>query len=177
MAKRDNEFIARMSGMIYAHNIAKEYGVDSLEKDIKKRGLLHAPMNISQKQMDEFWGQISANMHETMLCTVSIVLTQDYGFDKDKIHEFKNKWDKVVESILDLDYIGEHFVSFRDYAEYLKSEFNIDVNMDVLDTCQKSYDYSKDNNSYHMVRVEKIVEILKENGFDDASEFVERKIS
>ena len=54
MSKPSKEFEYRMQGMIYALNIAKKEGIEALESDIRKRGLLRAPMKFTQKDIDSF---------------------------------------------------------------------------------------------------------------------------
>lgn len=54
MAKRDKEYEARMQGMLYSVNVVKESGLEALEKDINKRGVLKAPLAYTDKQIEDF---------------------------------------------------------------------------------------------------------------------------
>ena len=69
MAKPSKEFEWRMQGMIYALNIAKKDGVDALEKDIRKRNFLRAPMKFTQKEIDDFIEFMSKNLYVTTMTT------------------------------------------------------------------------------------------------------------
>ena len=65
MAKQDKEYRIRMEGYVAAYRFAKEHGLDELEKDIKRRGFLSIPVQISKKEVDRFILQISENLHQT----------------------------------------------------------------------------------------------------------------
>lgn len=172
---RDKEFEWRMQGMIYAYNMAKEQGVEALEKDIKKRNILRAPMRFTQKQIDEYWDMLSANIYNNMLTAVCYTLNYCYGFGAKRIAEFKKKYDSVVQDALDLDYMGEHYVKLEDFAVELNEKFNIGIDIARVAMCQDSYDVY--DRKYHMANADRLVEELMEAGFIDASEWLKKKIS
>ena len=69
MAKKmSKEMEWRTQGMIYALNIAKKDGVEALEKDIRQRGFLRAPLSYSNKQLEEFWEFLSKNLYASAGC-------------------------------------------------------------------------------------------------------------
>ena len=51
MAKLSKEQRAYMDGMAHALKIAKEDGIEGLEKEIQFRGLASAPLNVSSKEL------------------------------------------------------------------------------------------------------------------------------
>ena len=61
MAK-DKDYDLRMQGMIYALNLAKKDGIEALERDIRTRNVLKAPMKFTESQMREFWNALSTNL-------------------------------------------------------------------------------------------------------------------
>ena len=58
MAKESKEFMARMDGMSYALRIAKEKGIEELEKDLKMRNFMKASTNYSKDEIKHFWNFI-----------------------------------------------------------------------------------------------------------------------
>ena len=63
----DKSFDWRMQGMMYACKIAKEKGVEYLEKDIKRRGVLKADIIYKDSQLRELWDNLSQNIYTNML--------------------------------------------------------------------------------------------------------------
>lgn len=102
---RDKFYEARICGYIAAFQKAKEEGVQALERDIKKRNILKADLNVKEKDMDELFNELSNNT----LTAVAWTLHTVYGFGKKRIVEFKNNFDKTVQYTLDLDYLGGAF--------------------------------------------------------------------
>ena len=51
MAKLSKEQRAYLDGMAHALKIAKEDGIDGLEKELRFRGIQSAPLNVSSKEL------------------------------------------------------------------------------------------------------------------------------
>ena len=173
MAKKDKEFMARMQGMIYALNIAKEKGVDALEKDIRKRGVLNAPIKYTTAQLDEFWNFLSQNLQATTMAVIGMVLRDKFHFGKKRLKEFKEEYDRKTRLAVDLDWIGEHYVTLEDYAEYLNKDFNLDIDADRVAVCQESYD--KNNPKYGTANMDHTIKELEKSGFKKAANFLKKK--
>lgn len=174
MAKRDKEYEARMQGMLYALNVAKEHGVDYLEKEIKKRGVIKSPLAYTDKQIDEFWEQLSANLYATMTCVTGMVLHSAFGFGKQRLQKFREEFLNATNKTIDLDWLGEHYVTLEDYAVELNGKYNLGLDVARIAVCQESHD--KGNEKYKMADMSHVLVELKEHGFEDAAEFLERKM-
>lgn len=174
MAKRDKEYEARMQGMLYAVNVVKESGLEALEKDIKKRGVLKAPLAYTDKQIDEFWKQLSENLYATMTCVTGMVLHDEFGFGKQRLHKFREEFQKATNASLDLDWLGGHYATLEDYAVYLNEKYDLGLDVARIAVCQESHD--KGNVKYKMADISHVLAELKEHGFEDAAEFLERKM-
>ena len=116
MAKESKEFMARMDGMSYALRIAKEKGIEELEKDLKMRNFMKASTNYSKDEIKHFWNFISENCYNNMLTAVAVSLHECFGFGKDRLRKFKGYFDKIVCDTQNLDYMGEHYVKLEDFA-------------------------------------------------------------
>lgn len=174
MAKRDKEYEARMQGMLYALNVAKEHGVDYLEKEIKKRGIIKSPLAYTDKQIDEFWEQLSANLYATMTCVTGMVLHSAFGFGKQRLQKFREEFLDATNKTIDLDWLGEHYVTLEDYAIELNEKYDLGLDVARIAVCQESHD--KGNTKYKMADISRVLTELKEHGFEDAAEFLERKM-
>lgn len=174
MAKRDKEYEARMQGMLYSVNVVKESGLEALEKDINKRGVLKAPLAYTDKQIDEFWKQLSENLYATMTCVTGMVLHDEFGFGKQRLHKFREEFQKATNASLDLDWLGGHYTTLEDYAVYLNEKYDLGLDVARIAVCQESHD--KGNAKYKMANIDRVLTELKGNGFEDAAEFLERKM-
>lgn len=174
MAKRDKEYEARMQGMLYALNMVKEHGVDYLEKEIKKRGIIKSPLAYTDKQIDEFWEQLSANLYATMTCVTGMVLHSAFGFGKQRLQKFREEFLDATNKTIDLDWLGEHYATLEDYAVELNEKYDLGLDVARIAVCQESHD--KGNAKYKMADISHVLAELKEHGFEDAAEFLERKM-
>lgn len=171
---RDKLYEARMQGMLYAYNKAKEEGIEALSRDIKKRNITKMTLTASERDMDYCFNQLSKNLYNNSLTAVAYTLHDSFGFGKKRLHEFKKAFDKTVEATYDLDYIGEHYVRLEDYAIEMNEKYDLGINAANVAVCQDLHD--KDDPRYRMCKVERVIEELRAAGFKDAAEFIDKKL-
>ena len=174
MSKPSKEFEYRMQGMIYALNIAKKDGVDGLEADIRKRGFTRAPLKFSQKDIDEFIEFMSKNLYVTSQTVWFMALNTTFGFGKKRLNRLKESFDKLTREVMDFDYLGNHYATLEDYAVYLNGQYGMGIDVERTSMCQESS--TADKTQKKMANVDELIRMLKENGFDSAAEFIEKKI-
>lgn len=171
---RDKEYEARMQGMIYAYNKAKGEGIEALSRDIKKRGITKLTLTATERDMDYCFNQLSKNLYNNALTAVAYTLHDSFGFGKKRLQEFKKAFDKNVEATFDLDYIGEHYVRLEDYAIEINEKYDLGINVAQVSVCQDLHD--KDDPRYRRCKVERIIEELQNAGFNEAAEFIDKKL-
>lgn len=171
---RDKLYEARICGYIAAFQKAKEEGLEALERDIKKRNILRADLNVKEKDMDEFFNELSKNLYNNTLTSVAWTLHTAYGFEKKRIVEFKKAFDKTVQYTLDLDYLGGHFVKLEDFAVELNEKYDLGIDVARVAYCQDSHDEKNEN--YKMCKVYDIIDVLRDNGYQEAAKFIEEKL-
>lgn len=174
MARKNQEFDLRMQGMLYAFNIVKKEGIEALEKDIKTRGVLCTPLRYTQGEIDKFIGYLKTNFYNTMLAVSCIALEEAYGFKKTRLQRFRKAFMKATEETLDLDYIGENYVTMEDYAVYLNNLYDLGIDVEVVSVCQKNG--NENNPQYHVPKVEILVERMREAGYKEAADWLEKKL-
>lgn len=174
MAKRDKEFEARMQGMRYAYEYAKEKGVEELEKEVQRRNYTRIPLNVPEKSMRNFVEQVSTNVYNMMLTAFLYALHDNFGFGAERIKRVKASFDKLVKATYDLDYMSAHYVTMGDYARELNELYNVDIDVDRVDHLQEIAD--EDHANYRMCRIDRVLEVLKADGYVDAAEYLERKL-
>lgn len=175
MAKVDKEYELRMQGMIYAYNIVKEKGIEGLSADMKARNLLRAPIKYTESQLREFWNMLTKNLYNTIMTVNCIALHEEFGFGKERLHRWKEAFDKATLEAMDLDYVGMNYVTLEDYAVYLNKKYDLGIETDVVAVCQEND--NANNLDYKMVKVERLVEMMKQDGYKEAAEYLEKKVS
>lgn len=135
---------------------------------------MKAPLAYTDKQIDEFWKQLSANLYATMTCVTGMTLADEFGFGKQRLQKFRKEFLNKTQKTLDLDWIGEHYVTLEDYAVHLNAKYGLGLDVERIAVCQESHD--KENEKYKMVNFDRILDELKENGFIGAAEFLEKKM-
>jgi hypothetical protein len=172
---RDKEWEARMQGMIYAYNIVKQGGMEALELDMKRRNVLRAPMKFTAKQMEEVYNAMAARVYNNMLTGMLYAIHDTFGFGKIRLVRLKQSFDKLVSNTMDLDYMGEHYVKLDDFAVELNEKYNIGIVVDLVAACQDAFD--DDREEFRTCKVDRVIRELRENGFEDAAEFLDKKMA
>ena len=171
---RDKFYEARICGYIAAYQKAKQEGLDALERDIKKRNILKADLNLKEKDMDELFNELSRNLYTNTLTAVAWTLHTVYGFGKKRIVEFKKAFDKTVQYTLDLDYLGGHFVKLEDFAVELNEMYDLGIDVNRVAYCQDKHD--EGNEDFRMCKIDRVLQGLREGGFEEAAVFIEKKL-
>ena len=143
---------------------ATDEAVQRVDKVIADK-ILEAEETI-QETVDRF-----VNMTIT---TAAMALHDGFGFGKDRLKKWKSVFDKKVEHAMNIDWLGEHYVSFEDYANYLNELYDVGIDINVLTRVQKTNDALIPG--YRQASVDRILEILKDGGFDEAAEYLDKKV-
>lgn len=171
---RDRFYEARMQGMIYAFNKAKEEGIEALERDMKKRNLLKLPLTMTESQMDEIYENLTANIYNNMLSIALFVLHDSFQFGKIRIRRFKDAFDKLTLDTVDLDYLGQHYVRFEDFALEMNERYDTGIDISRVAAMTTVIDAKRPD--YHYCHVDTVLKNLREGGFEDAAVFIENKL-
>lgn len=170
MAKITKEFEWQTQGLVKAQDIVKTEGAEALDQYILYRGLTRAPINVTQKQMDDFIRMLGENLFTTVKTVSLVALKDEFGFGTKRMRKFEEKFKKLTMDACDMDWIGSHYVTMTDYAEYLQKENGIEVKPEVLERCQRDHDQT--NPGYKRVGLERLVAELAEHGFEDAAAYL-----
>lgn len=172
---RDRDYENRMYGYISAYNKAQKEGLEAVGKDIKNRNLLKVNVAVPESKMREIYEVCSKNCYNNMLTGILYVLHDCCQFGKVRIKKVKDAFDKLVIDTMDLDYMGEHYVRLQDFAIELNEKYDIGIDINKVASCEEISDKSR-SEDYHYCQVDKVIKSLKENGFADAAEFLEKKL-
>lgn len=172
---RDKEFEARMQGMIYAANLVKEQGIEALESDIAKRGVYKIPLNMSEKQFNEFVGMLGEGSKNAVFAIVYVVLCEDFGFGEKRLNKFAEGFLKRFQDVFKMDYMGEHYVTLTDYAVMMKEKYgSLEMDIDRIQLEQDGND-KRNPDFRNYIWIDGIIKVLNSNGYSDAAMFLQNK--
>lgn len=173
MAKVNKALEWRLQGMIAALKIAKEKGIDGLENEVRTRNVFKIDLWARKDDVDKLNDFLSKNLYQSMLSTILFTIHDTFGFGKERLHRLKKEFDKNVGNIFNLDYFGEHYVRFEDYAVYLNNEYGFEFDAERISMLQDLQD-EKDSR-LGKCDLKSVVQLLKENGYKDAGKWLEKR--
>ena len=139
MAKSDKKIHEyRMSGAKWILDLAKSEGIEVAEDELKKRGAMFIPLDISKDTCHAIEKEIAERMYTTILTSVMGILIDEYGFGKKRLTEFKDKFDSFCDKFFYLQSDGTPYVRISDYARLLKEEYGISMDVDLCTEIEKS---------------------------------------
>jgi hypothetical protein len=122
---------------------AQESGLDpyaELYKECKRRGLMNCPVQISEDMYREWYSALGENLHTTVKCMTLYTLKEKFGFGKTRLQRFQAEFDNLMQNIMDLDYMGEHYETMTDCAVELNEQYDLGIDVDRVAVCQDSHD-------------------------------------
>ena len=114
----------RMNGASWMLEFVKKKGVEAAEKELHRRNVLHVPIEVPQKMLDDVIDDIKTHTYQTMLIMSAMTLRDEYDFGKVRIERFINRFNKKVEAML------EEYITFEDLITVMKEECDIQLQFD-----------------------------------------------
>lgn len=172
---RDKEFDFRMQGLKFALGIAEKEGIEGLRKEVSRRGITKLPFTVSQAEANRLWHELTENMYNNIATAFLYTLHDQFDFTEEQIEKLMDAYNENVANTLDMDYLGEHYISMVDYAVELKEKCNINIDVNRIAACTDHYDETGKTN-YHRVEVNRLIQILEEEGYMAAATFLKHKV-
>ena len=113
---RDKEEQARREGMAYALRVAKEKGIEELEKDLKMRNATKIPVAVQRKDVMSLVGELQENCYKTALLMMSFIVHDQFGFGKKRLSKIMDKFDEAAHDL------EEGWISWDDIIEIMEDE-------------------------------------------------------
>lgn len=117
--KWKDEEKARREGMSYALKIAKEQGIEGLEKDLKMRNAINLPIPVSSKALKECVENIKNNTVDTFIILLISTLHDEFGFGEKRVQRAIDRFNFKVECIAD------DYCTWDDYIQTIKDELGL----------------------------------------------------
>lgn len=121
MSSRNKEMQARSEGMAYALRIAREKGIEELEKEIKFRNLTGISLNLSRKDLNQASEKIKEMTMDTFTILTVAVLHDEFGFGEKRCQRFIDRMNQKADCLID------DFCTWDDYIRTIKDELNLNL--------------------------------------------------
>lgn len=121
MSSLNKEMQARTEGMAYALRIAKEKGIEELEKEIRSRNLTGISLNLSRKDLNKASEKIKEITMDTFSILTVAVLHDEFGFGEKRCQRYLDRMDQKAECMVD------DLCTWEDYIQTIKEELNIEM--------------------------------------------------
>ncbi|BFK24959.1 hypothetical protein [Blautia producta] len=121
MSSRNKEMQARTEGMAYALRIAREKGIEELEKEIKFRNLTGISLNLSRKDLNQASEKIKEMTMDTFTILTVAVLHDEFGFGEKRCQRFIDRMNQKADCLID------DFCAWDDYIRTIKDELNLNL--------------------------------------------------
>lgn len=160
MNKKEEKW--RNEGAAYALRVAKDKGIDGLERDLRCRGALGLSTVIPHKAAEELYGMLA----ERILCTVKVMdmwtLYEEDGWRSVRLKRFSEQMDKHSEMCTCLDSFGKNYVRISDMAKELQERCGIRGDIDTLSEIEQ-----ENRKKNRFISVDAVAELMREHGQED----------
>lgn len=121
MSKEQDKARARIEGMEFALRIAKEKGIEGLEKEVKWRNASGIGCRISREELNEAEDSMKLRTLDTVLALTSLTLRDEFDFGKQRIQRFVDRFQSKT------DFIASGEVTWDDITDTIKDEVGIEL--------------------------------------------------
>ena len=111
----------REDGLSLALRIAKEGGIEALEKEIRFRGVTGVHTSLASKDLDKAAEKIKEITLDTFTVMSVAVLHGEFGFGEKRCQRYRDGNNKAAE------YIVDGLVTWPDYIAAIKEEIGLDL--------------------------------------------------
>lgn len=121
MSKLDKYMQGRTEGMEFALRLAKDKGIEELEKEVRFRNRTGVSLNLTRQEIASGSENIKNMTFDTMLAMSMMVLRDEFDFGKIRLRRFKDRFTEKTASLVD------DYCTWLDIVDTLKEETGIDL--------------------------------------------------
>ncbi len=126
MARRDDYLRGRNEGMAFALKIAKEGGVEALEKEIRMRNIWGLHVNVPMKDLKDIKDKVTLRVKDIVVGVALLTLRDEFGFGGKRGQRFLKRFEQKVECVIGDPEDGRS-VTLEDYLRAVKDEMGISL--------------------------------------------------
>lgn len=121
MSKLDQYMQGRTEGMEFALRLAKDKGIEELEKEVRFRNRTGVSLNLTRQEIAAGSDKIKNMTFDTMLAMSLMTLRDEFTFGKKRLERFKDRFTEKAASL------AEDYCTWLDIVDVLKEETGIDL--------------------------------------------------
>lgn len=171
MGKLEDYTRNRMEGLAWALSIIDkeenvEQGVENLRKEVRFRRATFIPLEIPAHKIRECSRLLARRTLSTVLVMVIKVLDDEYGWKKQRLQTFIERFAKNTIGFEDEDPYGDRYVEMSDYAEYFKEQYGIEFTDEQMAEMRT---VEKENRAANIKRIQvDVIERHLKNSYPEA---------
>lgn len=108
-------------GMEFALRLAKDKGIEELEKEVRFRNRTGVSLNLTRQEIAAGSDKIKNMTFDTMLAMSLMTLRDEFTFGKKRLERFKDRFTEKAASL------AEDYCTWLDIVDVLKEETGIDL--------------------------------------------------
>lgn len=109
----------REDGLLLAHKIVKQGGIEALEKEIRFRGCTGIRTSLACKDLDKASEKIKEMTMDTFTIMGIAALHDEFGFGEKRCQRWMDKFAEGA------NYLEEGLATWQDYIQSIKEELNL----------------------------------------------------
>lgn len=169
MGRRSDYDAGRLDGLSLGLRIAKEDGIEALEKECRMRGAWKIHTALAAKEVDKATEQIKEICYQTMMVAWLSVLHDTFGFGQIRCQRAINAMNKLTA------YLQHGWLYWYDLIETLTKDLNLTLEVDALtsDRMGRAYRHPEPDDIYteaDMVDEDYWKDILKRLRFSEQTD-------
>lgn len=125
MSKLDQYMQGRTEGMEFALRLAKDKGIEELEKEVRFRNRTGVSLNLTRQELAAGSQNIKDMTFDTMLAMSLMVLRDEFDFGKKRLERFKDRFTQKATSLAD------DYCTWLDIIDTIKEETGIDLEIRI----------------------------------------------
>lgn len=129
MAKiKMNDYLrGRNEGMQFALRIAKEGGIEALEKEAKFRQVTNLPSDVKMESARKAFTQIRENTADLVMAMTLATLRDEFGFGAKRLQRYIERFEGKM------DCINDDYVTWVDIVDNIEEETGVKLSINALD--------------------------------------------
>lgn len=133
MGNMNKERRAYMDGMAYAYKIAKESGIEGLEKEIEFRGLTNVPLNVSSAELINAARVRAKDELQFVATATASTLTEHIKMPPSRVLDYLREFNRRV-------HLYQH-----NPEEYEAAQARLNLNIGLNDVCRLFNEEDEEN--------------------------------
>lgn len=125
MSKLDQYMQGRTEGMEFALRLAKDKGIEELEKEVRFRNRKGVSLNLTRQELAAGSQNIKNMTFDTMLAMSLMVLRDEFDFGKKRLERFKDRFTQKAASL------AGDYCTWLDIIDTIKDETGIDLEIRI----------------------------------------------